>query len=107
VVRVFMRPAKGDCKLRGFEQEGKAVFQGKVKRKKKEHKSARTEDETENDAPDDKVEGGSRACRQKGWWNRGDVEAKLNTVNMIAWMRQETKCIVTSLLQRGCGGAVC
>ena len=23
-------PAKGDCKLRGFEQEGKAVFQGKV-----------------------------------------------------------------------------
>ena len=29
------RPAKGDCKLRGFEQEGKAVFQGKVKRKKK------------------------------------------------------------------------
>ena len=31
------RPAKGDCKLRGFEQEGNAVFQGKVKRKKKGH----------------------------------------------------------------------
>ena len=57
------RPAKGDCKLRGFEQEGKAVFQGKVKRKKKEHEAARTEDETENDAPDDEVEGGV-ACLQ-------------------------------------------
>ena len=33
------QPAKGDCKLRGFEQEGKAVFQGKVKRKKKEHEA--------------------------------------------------------------------
>jgi hypothetical protein len=60
------RPAKGDCKLRGFEQEGKAVFQGKMKRKKKEHEAARTEDETENDAPDDEVEGGGRACTQKG-----------------------------------------
>ena len=55
------------------------VFQGKVKRKKKEHEAARTEDETENDAPDDEVEGGERACRQKGWWKRGDVEAKLNS----------------------------
>ena len=36
------RPAKGDCKLRGFEQEGKAVFQGKVKRKKKEHEMVET-----------------------------------------------------------------
>jgi len=62
----------------------KAIFLGKVKRKKKEHEEARTEDETENDAPDDEVEGGGRACRQKGWWKRGDVEAKLNTVNMMA-----------------------
>ncbi len=83
------RPAKGDCKLRGFEQEGKAVFQKKVKRKKKEHQAARTEDETENDAPDDEVEGGGRACRQEGWWKRGDVEAKLNTVNMTAWVHKE------------------
>jgi hypothetical protein len=44
------RPAKGDCKLRGFEQEEKTVFQGKVKRKKKEHETVRTEDEAENDA---------------------------------------------------------
>jgi len=57
-----------------------------VKRKKKEHETARTEDETENDAPDDEVEGGGCACRQKGWWKRGDVEAKLNTVNMTAWL---------------------
>jgi hypothetical protein len=87
------RPAKGDCKLRGFEQEGKAVFQGKVKRKKKAHETARTEDEAENDAPEDEVEGGGRACRQKGWWKRGDVEAKLNTVNMTAWVHRECDVI--------------
>jgi hypothetical protein len=87
------RPAKGDCKLRGFEQEGKAVFQGKVKRKKKAHETARTEDEAENDAQQDEVEGGGRACRQKGWWKRGDVEAKLNTVNMTAWVHKECDVI--------------
>jgi ribonuclease HI len=87
------QPVKGDCTLRGFEQEGKAIFQGKVKRKKKEHEAARTEDETENDAPDDEVEGGGRACRQKGWWKRGDVEAKLNTVNMMAWVHKECDII--------------
>ncbi len=87
------RPAKGDCKLRGFEQEGKAVFQGKVKRKKKAHETARTKDEAENDDPEDEVEGGGRACRQKGWWKCGDVEAKLNTVNMTAWVHRECDVI--------------
>jgi hypothetical protein len=29
------------------------------------------------------------ACRQKGWWKRGDVEVKLNTVNMTAWVHKE------------------
>ena len=53
-----------------------------MKRKKKGHEMVETKDETENEAPEDEVEGGGRACRQKGWWNRGDVEAKLNTVNM-------------------------
>ena len=28
-------------------------------------------DETENDAPEDEVEGGGRACRPKGWWKVG------------------------------------
>ena len=83
------QPVKGDCTLRGFEQEGKAIFQGKVKRKKKEHEAARTEDETENDAPDDEVEG----VGQKRWWKRGDVEAKLNTVNMTAWVHKECDVI--------------
>ena len=83
------RPVKGDCTLRGFEQEGKAIFCGKVKRKKKDHEAARTEDETDNDAPDDEVAGGGRACRQKGWWKRGDVEAKLNTDNMIAGVHKD------------------
>ncbi len=37
-----------------------------MKRKKKEHEAARTEDKTENDAPDDKVEGDGCACRKGG-----------------------------------------
>jgi ribonuclease HI len=94
------RPVKGDCTLRGFEQEGKAIFCGKVKRKKKEHEASRTEDETENDAPDDEVEGGGRACRQKGWWKRGDVEAKLNTVNMTAWVHKECDIIEEEALTK-------
>jgi hypothetical protein len=94
------RPVKGDCTLRGFEQEGKAIFCGKVKRKKKEHETSRTEDETENDAPDYEVEGGGCACRQKGWWKRGDVEAKLNTVNMTAWVHKECDIIEEEALTK-------
>jgi len=44
------RPAKEDCKIRGFEQEGKAIFCGKVKRKKKEHEALGEEDEIESEA---------------------------------------------------------
>jgi ribonuclease HI len=53
------RPAKGDCKIRGFEQEV-----------------------------------------QKGWWKRGDVEAKLNTVNMTAWVHKECDSIQTGALTK-------
>ncbi len=67
----------GDCTLRGFEHVGKAIFCGKVKRGENEGPAA--EDEIENDAADESVKGSGRACRQKGWWKRGDVEAKLNT----------------------------
>jgi hypothetical protein len=83
------RPMKGDCTPRGFEHVGKAIFCGKVKRRKKEHEAAGAEDETENDAPDDEVDESGRACRQKARWKRGDVEAKLNTVNMTAWVHKE------------------
>ena len=82
------RPMKGNCKLRGFEHVGKAIFCGKVKRRKKEHEAPGAEGEAENDASDG-VDGSGRACRQKGWWKRGDVEAKLNTVNMTAWVHKE------------------
>ena len=58
------------------------------------------EEETENDAADDNVEGGGRACRQKGWWKRGDVEAKLNTVNMTAWVHKECDTIVENALAK-------
>jgi ribonuclease HI len=30
-----------------------------------------------------------RARRQKGWWKRGVVDTKLNTVNMTAWVHKE------------------
>jgi hypothetical protein len=83
------RPMKGDCTPRGFEHVGKAIFCGKVKRKKKEHEVPGVEDETEKDEPDNEVDESGRACRQKGWWKRGDVEAQLNTVNMTAWVHKE------------------
>ena len=60
-----------------------------MKRKKKGQGRVEANDETENDAPEDEIEGGGRACRQKGWWKRGDVETKLNTVNMTAWVHKE------------------
>ena len=61
------RPAKGDCKLRGFEQEGKIVFQGKLKRKKKGQGRVETIDETENDAQRTKLkEVGVPAGRKDG-----------------------------------------
>ena len=60
------RPAKRDCKIKGFEQVGKAIFGGKVKRKKKEHEALGEEDEIESEVPDDEVEGCVRANRQKG-----------------------------------------
>ena len=83
------RPMKGDCTPRGFEYVGKAIFCGKVKWRKKEHETPEAEDKTEKDAPDNEVDESGRACRQKGWWKRGDVEAKLNTVNMTAWVNKE------------------
>ena len=49
-----------------FEHEGKAIFCGKVKRKKKEHEALGEEDEIESEVPDDEVEGCVRANRQKG-----------------------------------------
>jgi hypothetical protein len=56
---------------------------------KKEQEEPKAEDELEEDAPDTEVDESGRACRQKGWWKRGDVEAKLNTVNMTAWVHTE------------------
>jgi hypothetical protein len=67
---------------------GKAIFCGKVKRRKKEHESPGAGDEAENDVSDNEVDGSGRACRQKGWWKCGDVEAKLNTVNMTVWVHK-------------------
>jgi hypothetical protein len=49
---------KGDCTLRGFEHVGKAIFCGKVKCRKKEHESTEVEDEAENDASDNQIDGG-------------------------------------------------
>jgi hypothetical protein len=83
------RPMKGDRTPRGFEHVGKAIFCGKVKRNKKEKGEPEAEDETEKDAPNNEVNENGHACRQKGWWKRGNVEAKLNTVNMTALVHQE------------------
>jgi hypothetical protein len=91
---------KGDGTLRGFEHVGKAIFCGKVKRRKKEHEAPGAEDEAENDASDNEVDGSGRACGQKGWWKRGDVKAKLNTVNMTAWVHKECDIIEEEALTK-------
>ena len=94
------RPMKGDCTPRGFEHVGKAIFCGKVKRRKKEHEAPEAEDETAKDAPDNEVDESGRACRQKGWWKRGDVEAKLNTANMTAWVHKECEIMEEEALTK-------
>jgi hypothetical protein len=52
----------------------KAILCGKVKQRKQERESSETEAETEKDAPDNEVHESGQACRQKGWWKRGDVD---------------------------------
>ncbi len=94
------RPMKGDGTLRGFEHVEKAFFCGQVKRRKKEHEATEAKDEAENNSSDNEVGGGGRACRQKGWWKRGDVEAKLNTVNMTAWVHKECDIIEKEALTK-------
>ena len=61
----------------------------KVKHSMQEHGVLDAENEIEDDAPDTEVEARGRTRRQKGWCNRCDVEAKLNTVNMTAWVHKE------------------
>jgi hypothetical protein len=68
---------------------GKVIFCGKMKRGRTEQKEPEAKEETEDDAPDAEVDANGRACRQKGWWKRGDVETMLNTVNMTAWVHKE------------------
>ena len=83
------QPRQGDRTLRGFEHVGKAISCGKVKLSKKEQKEPEAEDDVQEDAPDTEVDESGRTCRQKGWWKRGDVEAKLNTAIMTAWVHKE------------------
>jgi hypothetical protein len=43
----------------------------------------------EEEGSGNKVNVGERARRQRGWWKRGDIETKLNKVNMTAWVHKE------------------
>ena len=47
------------------------------------------EEGMEDEAPNSEVNVSGRARRQKGWWKRGVVETKFNTVNMAAWVHKE------------------
>ena len=85
---------------KGVRARGESHLPWKVKRRKKEHEAPGAEDETEEDAPDDEVDESGRACKQKGWWKRGDVEAKLNTVNMTAWVHKECDIMNMDVLIR-------
>jgi len=83
------RPMKGNCTSRGFEQMGKTVFCGKADRNKKEQGDPESEEGIEDETSNSDVNPSGRARRQKGWWKRGVMETKLNTVNMTAWVHQE------------------
>ena len=80
---------KGNCTSRGFEQMGKTVFCGKADRNKKEQGDPESEEGIEDETSNSDVNPSGRARRQKGWWKRGVMETKLNTVNMTAWVHQE------------------
>jgi hypothetical protein len=94
------RPTKGERTPRGFEHVGKTLFCGKANRIKKEQGEPEAEEGMEDAAPNSEVfffvNVRGRARRQRGWWKRGVVETKLNTVNM-------TKGVTS---QQGTGGSV-
>ena len=94
------RPTKGDCTPRGCEHVGKTVFCGKANRSKKEQGEPEAEEGMEDEVPNSEVNMSGRACRQRGWWKRGVVETKLNTVNMTVWVHMECDIIDEDALLR-------
>ena len=80
---------KGDCTPRGLKDVGKTVFCEKANRGKIEQEEPKAEEGIEDEAPNSDVNPSGRARRQKGWWKRGVVETKLNTINMTAWVHKE------------------
>jgi hypothetical protein len=84
---------KGDCTPRGVEHVGKTVFCRKANQRKEEQGNPEADEEMENEAPNIEVNVSGRARRQKGWWKRGVVKTKLNTVNIVtnmtAWVHKE------------------
>ena len=74
---------------RGLEHVGKTVLYGKANRSKKEHWEAEAEEGMEDEALNSEVKVSGCARRPRGWWKRGVVETKLNTVTMKAWVHKE------------------
>ena len=69
-------------------------------RSKKEHGEPEAEEGMEDEVPNSEVNMSGRACRQRGWWKRGVVETKLNTVNMTVWVHMECDIIDEDALLR-------
>jgi hypothetical protein len=65
---------------------GKTVFGGKAKRSEKKQREPEAEEGMEDTAPNSEVNVSGRARRQRGWYKRGVLDTKLNTVNMTAWV---------------------
>ena len=61
----------------------------KLNEARKRQGEPEAEEGMEDEAPNSEVNVSGRAHRQKGWWKRGVVETKLNTVNMTAWVHKE------------------
>jgi hypothetical protein len=92
---------KGDCTLRGFEHVGKAIFCGKVKRKKKEHEAPGAEDKTRQRTmlQTTKSMGVDALAGSKGGGSVGTWK-QLNTVNMTAWVHKECDIIEEEALTK-------
>ena len=81
---------------------GKTFLCGRAKRSKKEQGVPEAEEGMEDQAPNDQVDLSGGAHRQRGWWKRGIVETKINTVTMLACVHKVCVCVRVCVCAKEC-----
>ena len=81
---------------------GKTFLCGRAKRSKKEQGVPEAEGGMEDQAPNDQVDLSGGAHRQRGWWKRGIVETKINTVTMLACVHKVCVCVCVCVCAKEC-----